>query len=523
MIGTQTHTRTPVFINNLLQTIRQRESLYAGLALAVITLAGLGLRLYEIEQIPAVWDEVFNYNVARQDFGGIINTVTNAIEPPTYYFLFHIWTLISGGTNDEFHMRFLSMIIGTAIIPASYWLFRQIANRGWALVGAVMVAANGYHLYYSQYAKNYVQVTLLSFIALALFLQIISRTDEHKDKDSNLKILVLWGGWTFTNTLIAYTHYFSAYIVFGQYATLGLLILLGRIPRIRFLLYALGSVAGAFVLYLPWLGRALNSLAERASDPGWLYYKLDFDFFLRQALGLPNLFLGLPVTDMWLYGMAVLLLTGGVLSVVASRFAPQKQLIPSNRVLTLWLLLPTVVAPYLGVMIYSKSQLETRNFLGGVGAVIYALLVLALQRSWEWKKWLAVLGLVGILLLTAFSARHYYRWGTHGDDYRVMVSKIRELQALPSRPTLMIPMKPVEDVLRFYMTPDELNGMLEIPKPPESAEVSAGGLIVVLDQRFADLDWDIKRLVGHLQTYNRVSAHFTYPGCQVYLFLPGKS
>ncbi|NWJ47293.1 MAG: glycosyltransferase family 39 protein [Chloroflexi bacterium] len=494
--------------------IKQRENTLVWLTLGLLTLVGLGLRLYHIESIPAVWDEVFNYNVARQDLSTIVNTVSNAIEPPLYYFLFRLWAFLCGGANNEFNVRFLSVLIGTATIPVSYWLFRQLVERWWALAGAAMVAVNGYHLYYSQYAKNYVLVTLFAFASLALFLQIISDF-----KPGKFGLDWRWAVWALLNTLIAYTHYFSVYVVIGEYVTLALLIVIGRLPRLQTLLYTFGSLLASFILYLPWLPVALRSLHERVSDPGWLYYKLDFDFFYRQAAGFPNLFLGLPLKDEWLLRMALALVVGGATAGYAA-WRLRRRTTGKNRVLALWILLPAIITPYIGVMIYTNSQLETRNFLGGAGATIYTLLLLMGERLWQWKRLAGAVVLLFFSVISIYSLQYYYRTATHGDDYRVMVAQIRQLESQQPRPVLMIPMKPVEDVLRFYMRDDELTDILRLPQPPESATVPPQGLVIALDQRFADLDWDIKRLIGHLQTYNRKMGQYPFPGAQVFYFLP---
>jgi len=497
------------------ENFRKQEKVLIWSGIVGLTLLGLGLRLWHIDAIPMVWDEVFNYNVARQDLGDIFNSVANAIEPPFYYLLFHLWSIICGGANTEFNARFLSVIIGTAIIPTSYWFFRRLVNPWWALVGAAMVTANGYHLYYSQYGKNYVLVTLLSFASLALFLDLISKNQQVGWRR--------WATWTVLNVLIVYTHYFSAYIIIGEYVVLVGLIAFGKIERRKALLHSGATVLGALLLYLPWLPNAYRSLHERVTDPNWLYYKLDFDFFFRQVAGLPNLFLGLEVTDQWLYGMVGLLVLGGVTAFVANWRANRKVGAVKNDspVYILGLLLPAIILPYLGVMIYTNSQLETRNFLGGVGAIIYTLLVVMAERLWRWKIWLGVVAVLALFLITAYSGRNYFHTATHGDDYRVMVSQIRQLEKTPNPPALMIPMKPVEDVLRFYMTRQELQNILVYPKSLKDYLVPPQGLVVVMDARFAELDWSLKELRGHLQTVGKPTAYYSYPGCQIFVYMPG--
>ena len=79
--------------------------------------------------------------------------------------------IVRGGmTMTPFMMRFLPALAGTLMIPAMYFLARQIAARRTALVAALVTCCSAYLLNYSRDAKMYMELWLFVPLSVACLL-----------------------------------------------------------------------------------------------------------------------------------------------------------------------------------------------------------------------------------------------------------------------------------------------------------------------------------------------------------------
>ncbi len=134
--------------------------------LAVLAL-GAALRFYRLERESFWIDEVLSLEVARQPWPSLLAATGHDGHPPLYAAALRTWILTFG--DGDAAVRSLSALFGVTALPAFFLLARRLLPTGGALVGTLLFACSSYHIYYSQEARNYallVLLTLLSWLAL---------------------------------------------------------------------------------------------------------------------------------------------------------------------------------------------------------------------------------------------------------------------------------------------------------------------------------------------------------------------
>src|SRR4051794_6605390 len=200
--------------------------------LAGITLAGALLRFVTLD-VQSYWlDEVATVNVLRHGFGDIFSAISNGEStPPVYYVVAWFWSKLFG--TGEVGLRSLSALLGTATIPVAYLLGREVANRTTGLVAAALCAFNPLLIWYSQEARSYSLMVLLTALSLLALLRVLDDATPRR-----------LAGWAVVSILAIATHYFAGFLIGAE--ALWLLYTL----RARALI-AVGAVVVAAAALLP--------------------------------------------------------------------------------------------------------------------------------------------------------------------------------------------------------------------------------------------------------------------------------
>lgn len=213
--------------------------------------------------------------------------------PPLYYLLAWLWSHLFG--VHEVGLRSLSALFGTATIPVAYLVGRELIGRRTGLAIAAIVAVNPMLVWYSQDARAYALLVLLSSVALLFFLR-ARRTGAARD--------LAW--WTVFSALALAAHYFA----FFPFAIESVWLL--ATVRLRRVLWAVGGVALAGVALAPialhqaagennnWI--ATFNMAGRLRETG-------ISFFVGEAGLLKH---ALAPIALFAAAVALLLLRGGV-------------------------------------------------------------------------------------------------------------------------------------------------------------------------------------------------------------------
>jgi len=208
------------------------------LALGAIVLLAALLRFATLRTQSIWFDEAATWDLVRRPFGEMLGRIPDGeSNPPLFYVLEWGWTRVFG--DGEAGLRSLSALAGLLTVPVAYAIGRRAAvgTVGAGLAAAALVAVNPLLVWFSQEARSYALATLLSAVALLLFLHAL---DDRRGR---------WlAGWTLAAALALATHYFTAFVLAPQ-----ALWLLWRHPRRCGAVAAVAALAAAGLALLPLL------------------------------------------------------------------------------------------------------------------------------------------------------------------------------------------------------------------------------------------------------------------------------
>jgi len=164
-----------------------------GVALLV---AAAALRFAGLAQNSLWVDEYASLVTARVPLSDIPAAALHgdAFEPPLYFWLLHM--VIGRFGESEPVLRSLSVVTGAATVPMVMLLIRALgAGSGTALLGAVLLALNPLHIWYSQEARPYALLVFLGVGSLVCLLYGLQRG-----------AVFGWIGFAVLGTLTVLTH-----------------------------------------------------------------------------------------------------------------------------------------------------------------------------------------------------------------------------------------------------------------------------------------------------------------------------
>lgn len=230
----------------------------AAAALALAVAVGAALRLFNIDLLSYWFDEAYTVEIVSYGLGHVLDTVPETeFTPPLYYLLAWAWGSFAG--TEEAALRSLSAVFGISTVLAVYFAGRALVDVRTGVGAAALCAVNPLLVWYSQEARAYSLLALLSALSL-LFLAMALRDAGDR------RALVAWAA---AAALALCTHYFAVFVIVPQAAWL----LWSR--RDRASLAAVGVVAAAglalLVLALEQKETALLGFLDETplSDRAW--------------------------------------------------------------------------------------------------------------------------------------------------------------------------------------------------------------------------------------------------------------
>ncbi|MCI0589494.1 MAG: glycosyltransferase family 39 protein, partial [Planctomycetes bacterium] len=140
------------------------ESDRAFLAAAIAGAAAV--RLWRLDSQSLWLDELFSVAVSDLSVGGVAAKMSEEFHPPLYYWLLKAWRLLG---HSDFHIRALSVLLGTLTIPLFFSLSGKVLGRDARRLTTGLLAFSPFHVYFSQDAVGYVLTHLLAVASLNLF------------------------------------------------------------------------------------------------------------------------------------------------------------------------------------------------------------------------------------------------------------------------------------------------------------------------------------------------------------------
>jgi 4-amino-4-deoxy-L-arabinose transferase-like glycosyltransferase len=160
--------------------------------------------------------------------------------PPLYYAVAWVWARIFG--YGEAGLRSLSAVCGVLVVPVSYVLARKLFTRRAGLIAASLTACNPLLIWYSQEARAYELVVLLTGASLVAF--------AYAKDDPTPRAVA---AWTVASALAIATEYYAALVIVPE-----ALWLLYRHRRSRAVMIGLAAVV---IWCLPLLWFAISQHA----------------------------------------------------------------------------------------------------------------------------------------------------------------------------------------------------------------------------------------------------------------------
>jgi mannosyltransferase len=393
---------------NQLGCFRQRWIL-----LTVLLILGSVLRLVAIDKQSLWTDEIYSLGLASADLTSIMaGRAGDNHTPPLYYFLLHLW--IRSGTS-EFVLRSLSAAFGVGAIWGVYLLGKNLFGSRVGLVSSALMTFSPYHIYYSQEARMYTLVTLLTVISTYCFLRGLS---ERKDR--------FWMGFFISSVLSIYTHYYSIFILIGQSLFIFMFFRDYRPLITKWVLLQ------SFILlsYLPWIGvvfRLTESGGQsfRSSPFSMIPYAF-FRFNAGYSLFPINYQMKGDISkaiheNLALIAIVFMVFVPVLLHAVWSSRMEKKEL----TLLLILLLLPALLAFAISLRVPMLSE----RYLIVSTPAYFVLLALGLDSIRRQR--LKGVAVVGVALVFGFSLYNYYFSGKFGKEQWRSVASYVQAAAKP--------------------------------------------------------------------------------------------
>lgn len=342
------------------------------LALLTIMLLGAALRFYGLG-FQSLWaDELASWDFSQRDTVGRV--IRGDTQPPLYFLILHLWQWIFG--DSEWALRLPSALAGWLCIPAIYLLGKRLYSEREGLMAALFVAVLWAPIYYSQEARPYSMLILLSILTSYLWWDVmpgLRYRGELPRREAALYVVCA--------VLCAYLHYFGLLLVVLQAAALAALAR-GTLRKVL-LLYV--PVVLAYLLWLPGMIYQFRHAGATAGEPALQALPDYFEFLFGSS---------------WLLALAAWTLLAFLLLRGWDDLRPRRKGggVPPGLLLAAWALAPFLVAY---VVSQSFSEVLTdRNLLISLPAV-YLLVVRSVTRAFSGRASGVFQGTVAVGLAAA--------------------------------------------------------------------------------------------------------------------------
>jgi mannosyltransferase len=371
--------------------------------IGAILLLGLFLRLYGLGA-ESIWqDEGFSIKVAHMSISQLIVTSAGDVHPPFYYLLLHYWIALFG--DSEFSCRSLSALVGVLSIVMIYNVGRLLLGREAGMLSALVLALSEFHIHYSQVARMYSLMALLTLLSFYFFIRLLN--------EKSFKISI---SYALCTVLLMYTHVYGLFIVIAQNISAFMILIPSKKNAVlRKWLVLQVMLCG---LYLPWAYSLMGQIMRVEKGywipvPTALSIVATFKEYAGSAYSLPFFLLPVLLLSVPLRRSTADTPPAGDLSSMNDlRRDEADPAVNGIPLLWVWLLTP-VVLPFL-ISLFSRPIYHFRYTIGA--SLAFYLLVgtgIAGIRS----KPLRILLICLVLLGSFANVRGYYRT-THKAQWR---------------------------------------------------------------------------------------------------------
>lgn len=323
------------------------------------------LRLLVIINYGDFWfDEIFSFTYSQKPWLDSLKFWAWETNPPLHLVFLKFWFYIFPA--NEFWARIPSLVFGVLSVVFLYNFALKNFNQHLALVAAILLALQPYHIFISATARGYALLIMLAILSLNYFFRIFiagNRTTK------NYLIFAI------INLLFAYTHLTSCFIFFGQLIVAGL-------NHKKNILTWLKINSIPFFIWLIWaLPAGYNKLNSSTFSSAW---------FLNMKINLPTIIQTLQSllvgTINWKYGLLSIIAT--VLAVLFVIYRQKRQQNIEEKFLYLLI--------FIIIILTSSALWKLWNFkfiLVSLPVVMLTLAYIITNLTKSKLSWLLIIGL----------------------------------------------------------------------------------------------------------------------------------
>ncbi|HTU87383.1 MAG TPA: glycosyltransferase family 39 protein [Solirubrobacteraceae bacterium] len=170
-------------------------------AVAALTILAAVLRFYRLGHQGFWFDEANTALLVHFSPGKMLGLIPQTEStPPLYYCVAWVWVRVFGYT--EAPLRSLSAVCGVLLVPVVYASGAKLVSRRAGLIAAALATCSPLLIWYSQEARSYQMLALLSAVSLLAFAYARARPTP--------RVLV---AWVIASALALATHYYAVLAV----------------------------------------------------------------------------------------------------------------------------------------------------------------------------------------------------------------------------------------------------------------------------------------------------------------------
>ena len=477
--------------------------------LLLIIAFGAVLRAFKLGS-ESVWlDEAFSIKIADGSPSEVLEETGKDVHPPLYYFALHYWMKIFGET--EFASRLLSALFGTLAILAIYKLAALLYDKGAGLLAATLLAFSHFNIEFSQEARMYTLLSLLSIVSIYFFFKLLTAG----------KSRLALAGYIVASALLMYTHIYSFFILAAQNIFLLTLLFTSRDVFKRVWKRWLLAQAALGALFLPWLSVLLQQVS-RVQKGFWipkLPPRVIFDTLILYAGSRPLAWVLFPLAALAIF-LGLRGRTGDAV-VEESSGDENRESFLSEKLKTyfllLWLVCP-VLLPFL------VSEFTSPIFLPKYTIPASAAFIVLVARgflSFRFHQLRMALALL-FICLSLIDLKGYYA-AVKKDTWREAVARFEPLAK--TNDLLLFNQQSGQTPFDYYLKRRDL---VEKPFPDFSSELRADNIAELLKPATEGHDrvWLVishpgvltPLIIEKLGDEYTMRAHVDVPGVEMYLF-----
>ena len=364
--------------------------------MVLILFGALFIRVINLGAESAWVDEGYSIALAQHSIPEIIQGTAADQHPPLYYLLLHSWMWLG---SDVVYVRLFSVLLGVFNVYQVMSFGKRLGGEALALKASLLVAINPMHVWYSQEARQYMLLAVLTTAASIVFWECLKGKRR-------------WLEYGIFSLLAIYTQYFAFFVLLAQFMIVIAWTIWQKNKRLLICWFA--TILGVGALFLAWLPEMFNQFLYHPTP--WIEIPERSEILgilLRLVFGSGVLIL--PEWIQWL-GMigATIVLIWTVRRIIFQR---------NDLAVPILFLMMSVLVPYVVISAISFFYpiFQFKQFLIILVPLLILVVIIADLFPRPWKS----LAFICLLIIPIFSLV-YQQVTLSKDDWRGMAAYIDE-------------------------------------------------------------------------------------------------